>query len=342
MKRSDGVLVSNEKQMRGYTVKQFAASGSKQALWVALCVLTVGLLACSLPGMGAETPAPQTPPTQLPATQAPATQAPATQPPPTTAPATAAPPTPTTAPVTSGPYQVAFVADNDVLNVRSGPGISNPAGSTLAYNATDIMITGAGQEVSGSTWVPVQKGSQTGWVNRSFLTEQVTPATFCADARVTALLENLKAAISGRDGAALAELVHPARGLLIRHNWWNPEVRLSHDEVSAFFTDSRSRDWGVQDGSGLPLNGSSAAIILPMLDEDLLNAAQTDCDELLGGNTAGIVTLPAEYSALNFLSVYRPAPDEENPFDWGSWAIGVEFWEGRPFLAFLVHYEWEI
>ena len=42
-------------------------------------------------------------------------------------------------------------------------------------------------------------------------------------------------------------------------------------------------------------------------------------------------------------SVYRPAiDDEDNIFDWGSWVIGIEYWDGTPHLVYFVHYEWEI
>ncbi len=242
----------------------------------------------------------------------------------------------------AGLYRVAFVRDDDVLNVRSGPGVDNPVVGELAYDAVGVMITGQGQAVGPSLWVPIQHGGVSGWVNRYYLTEQVSTAAFCADSRPLGLAAALREAVSKRDGAALAALVHPRRGLLIRHEWWNPEVRLSQDEVAAVFTDSTRRSWGVQDGSGLPIEGTVAEVILPLLVQDLLPASVIACGELVGGGTAGLLQLPPEYQAVHFYALHRPPPDAENTFDWGTWAVGIEYWEGQPALSFLVHYHWEI
>jgi hypothetical protein len=56
-----------------------------------------------------------------------------------------------------------------------------------------------------------------------------------------------------------------------------------------------------------------------------------------------LVQVPPEYIGFNYYSVYRTAvDDEDNPFDWGSWVIGIEYWDGLPYLVYLIHYEWEI
>ena len=87
--------------------------------------------------------------------------------------------------------------------------------------------------------------------------------------------------------------------------------------------------------------GSFAKVILPMLQKDLLGASETACNEILSGATAGLVQLPEGYEALNFYSLYRPATDEIE-FDWGTWVVGIEQWNGRYYLGYLVHFAWEI
>jgi uncharacterized protein YraI len=239
-------------------------------------------------------------------------------------------------------YRVAFVTEDDTLNVRSGAGVGNPVQWQLAPDALDVQITGNGQSVGRSTWVPITQSDLSGWVNRYYLTEQVFSEAFCDDPAAQAVVTNLKTAISERDPVLLSALISPARGLLIRYSWWNPEVRLRASDVSDFFSGTRSYDWGTADGSGFDIAGSPAEVILPMLDADLLSGEIAGCNEVVGGPTAGMLELPYEYEAVNFLSVYRPAPDNFNEFDWGTWVVGIEYWGGVPYLSYLVHYEWEI
>jgi hypothetical protein len=278
-------------------------------------------------------PSPTAPPTPIPATPIPTAVPvePLASPSPTMPPGQA-----------SATYQVIFVAADDVLNVRTGPGVANPVAGALAPDAADIVVTGPGEQVAGSLWVPVTAGPVSGWVNRQFLTESVEADAFCSDPAALALLETFQTAVANRDGEALARLVHPERGLRIHRHWWNPEVRLTPAEVSAVFTGNQSYYWGVADGTGDEMRGPFSRYILPLLDRNLLPATETGCNEILHGSTAGLVQLPEGYEAANFVSLYRPAEEGVIEFDWGAWVVGVERREGDYYLTFLVHFEWEI
>ena len=239
-------------------------------------------------------------------------------------------------------YRVAFVESNDVLNVRSGAGVNNGVVGTLAASDTGITLTGATAQVAGSTWVEMQKGGMRGWVNGRFLTPMLDENDFCRSEAVVELVEGLKTAVGNRDSAALAQLVHPERGLRVRTSWWNPEVRLSRSELGTIFTSTTSYDWGVHDGSGLPWVGSFTEQIQPMLVQDLMAADESACNTILHGSTAGLVRLPDGYEAVNFYTLQRtPAPDAIE-FDWGSWVIGIEQRDGGLYLSYLVHFAYEI
>lgn len=69
-------------------------------------------------------------------------------------------------------YQVVNVASNDTLNVRSGPGTSNPAVGQIPFDGMGIEITGQGVLVRSALWVSVRYAELTGWVNRDYLAEQ--------------------------------------------------------------------------------------------------------------------------------------------------------------------------
>lgn len=248
---------------------------------------------------------------------------------PTSAPAaTVLPPTSTPA-VTI--YRVAYVLSNDVLNIRSSAGVQNPKVGELAPHARDVRITGGGRMVEPSLWTPIASAGLSGWVNSRFLTGQVSREDFCQDTHVTAIVDAVTLAVKNQDGGILAGLVHPARGLRLRHSWSGEEVILTPTETSGFFTASESFDWG----GGV--RGSIRTVIVPLLEKDLVGGSESSCGEIVGGGT-GAHQLPFEYQPVNVHSVFRPAPDGGSANDWGSWAIGIEYWDGLPYLGFLVHY----
>jgi hypothetical protein len=69
-------------------------------------------------------------------------------------------------------YRVVNVGHDDVLNVRSGPGVDNPIVGFIPPDGSDIQIIGDEVRVGNSRWVPIRYQDITGWVNKSFLVEQ--------------------------------------------------------------------------------------------------------------------------------------------------------------------------
>lgn len=262
--------------------------------------------------------------------------------PPPAASATHAPTLEPTSAVTSTPYRVAFVADNDVLNVRSGPGVENNIVSTLSSQAANIQITGAGVKVADSTWVPILAGPVSGWVNSRFLTPNNDPDAFCNSTAVDERIVDFISAVATRDNALLAQLIHPERGVRIHTYWWNTAVLIKSPESTALFESTISHDWGIADGTGDAIIGTFNEIILPRLTADLLPAADTACNEILHGGTAGLITLPDGYDQIAYRAYYRPGTDQYDGLDWGTWVIGLESWQENLFITYLIHYQWEI
>lgn len=62
---------------------------------------------------------------------------------------------------------------SDGLAVRSAPGTSAKEVGRLAPDAKGVRVTGPGKQSGRGTWVPIQHQSVTGWVNQSFLFEEV-------------------------------------------------------------------------------------------------------------------------------------------------------------------------
>ncbi len=70
-------------------------------------------------------------------------------------------------------YRVVGVASNDVLNIRSGPGVSHGIVGMFPPNARHVRITGRIRSLpSGAVWVEVRSATLpdgVGWVNGRFL-----------------------------------------------------------------------------------------------------------------------------------------------------------------------------
>lgn len=239
-------------------------------------------------------------------------------------------------------YRVVFVEEEDVLNTRSGPGVGFDIVGEIQPGASGVKVTGEGKMVIDSLWVPVEYEDVSGWVNSRFLTEDISQEEFCDDEDIEKLVDAASEALVDEDGEGLSQLVAEGRSLRIRRHWWNPEVIFSKEEVANLFDSEESYSWGIADGSGNPIEGSFSEVIQPLLERNLAAHTERGCDEILHGGTAGLVQLPPSYEGINYYSFYRPAGPDEFELDWGTWVMGVEIWQGQPYLSFLVHYEWEI
>ena len=239
-------------------------------------------------------------------------------------------------------YRVVFVEEDDVLKIRNGPGVEFDIVGEIQPSTRGVKITGAGQTVIDSLWVPVEYEDVSGWVNSRFLTEVISQEDFCGDEDVENLVDGAFEALVNEDGEGLSQLVAEGRSLRVRRHWWNPEVSFNKDEVAILFESEQSYSWGIADGSGNPIEGTFSEVIHPILERNLMAHSERGCNEILHGGTAGLVQLPPSYNGINYYSFYRPAGPDEFELDWGSWVMGIEVWQGQPYLSNMVHYEWEI
>lgn len=239
-------------------------------------------------------------------------------------------------------YRVVFVEEDDVLNVRSDAGVESEIVGEIQPVASGVKITGEGQVIIDSLWVPIEYETISGWVNSRFLTEVISQQEFCDNEDVEELVDAAFEALVNEDSERLSQIVAEGNSLRVRRHWWNPEVIFDKAEVANLFESEQSYSWGIEDGSGNPIEGSFSEVIQPLLEKNLEPHTERGCDEILHGGTAGLVQLPPSYEGINYYSFYRPAGPDDFELDWGTWVMGVEIWQGQPYLSFLVHYEWEI
>jgi hypothetical protein len=249
-----------------------------------------------------------------------------------------------TDPISAGlVYAVAWVPGSETLAVRQPAGTSGSKIDELSSDQQGIQLTGNSTLLGSSLWVEILRpGGGSGWVNSWNLTEAVSASDFCADPRVEVLVGQVETALRTRDGAALAELVNPRRGLVVRVDWWNPDVVVPYPTVSDLLTSPTVIEWGIEQESDNPVEGTFRDTILPALD-DVLEAEPTiSCNSLNAGRTARSVQWPDELTNINFYSFYRPPNVPGNELSWRTWAMGIEYVGGKPYLSLLVQYRAEI
>jgi hypothetical protein len=236
-----------------------------------------------------------------------------------------------------GPYTVVNVAASDVLNIRSGAGVSQPIIGFYPPDATDVMETGAKSTVDGAVWVEVRRGDGlTGWVNSYYLTEYVTHASFCADTRILPIIEQIKQSMNQSDGGMIAPWVSPIHWVNM-HLWaYGPGINFTQATAANLYTNTTVYNWG-GGPSGIPDTGMFNTVVKPKFLE-VLNATnrETYCDNL---TKVFPLSTPWPYPNIRFYNLYKPAFGQF--FDFRTLLIGIEYINGQPYLYGMVTIIWE-
>jgi hypothetical protein len=240
-------------------------------------------------------------------------------------------------------YAVVWVGNEETLVVRKPAGISGTVVSELAHDQRGIKPTGSSTRLGSSTWVEIYTpAGGTGWVNLWNLTEDVLPARFCEDTRVNVLLETFVSGLIGHQGETLSQVINPQRGLILRHDWWNPEVLYLPNSVNSIFSDLTEIDWGVLGGSEFHILGSFRQVILPQMEDVFSVQPEVKCNEMIAGETSRGDIWPSELDNMNYYVFHRPSPEGGNKYDWRTWAIGIEYVGNQPYVSVLIQYRGDI
>lgn len=240
-------------------------------------------------------------------------------------------------------YSVIRVPRGERLIIRQPAGQSGTEVGTFEWNEKNVRVTGNRTLLGSSLWLEVEFGADgLGWVNALNITESVAVDDFCSDQRVIDLLNSFRAAIELKDVQQLSSLINHNRGLSVRLTWYSPEIHYSFEEVTELFTVAEEVEWGILADSGLTVVGTFEEIILPKIEDVFLRSPEATCNALKYGSTAGTILWPEELSNMKFYGVYRSSTVDGNEFDWRSWAVGIEYAGGKPFIATLIHYTSEL
>ena len=228
-----------------------------------------------------------------------------------------------------------------IVSVLSGcaPVADSPTATPTAAPATPVPVQASSTPPSVIVVSPTP-----GTVEPAL---EPTPGTaFCTDARVQATIEGLTAAVKAQDGAALAEVIDPVDGLDVYYRLATPPVHIAPDEIVGLFTSTFAYTWGDQAGSGLPVEGTFSAEILPLLLDVFDKSFTQGCQDLTTGvgtgPTTALVDWPAEFPDMPFIALFRTPGPQDNELDWRTWAVGFTVVDGQPKIRVLVQYFWEI
>lgn len=242
------------------------------------------------------------------------------------------------APTLSGDLAVAWVERGQELRLRGEAGIASETLEELPHDARGLRNLRQAAMLGSSRWMQVESASGIqGWVPSWNLTEQIEASAFCSDARVPLLLDQLRRAFLEEDGALLERLVSERRGLILRHDPWNPEIRIREAQIPELFDSPLAIDWGQRYISETAIEGTFAELFLPKAQEILGDTSvQRSCLEIQQGITQLQINWPEEYANLPYYGLYRPTPMGGNPFYWQTLVVGVEYVNGEPRIAVLL------
>jgi hypothetical protein len=235
--------------------------------------------------------------------------------------------------------------DQDLMALLGG---ANPyttmgldASTSFAYYVSGWGMDGRGQAILYMT----RRGDGTPYWHSvliaptGFVLNSVSHEAFCADTRIPALIEQLKASMNQSNGDLFASLVSPSHGADVRFWAYAPAVNFSTTAARNVFTSTDSYNWG-GGPSGIPDVGSFKDIIHPKLLE-VLNVPnmETYCDDL---TKVFPLSVPWPYPNIRYYNLYKPATGTPgNELDFRTWLIGFEYINNQPYLHSLVTIVWE-
>ncbi len=284
-------------------------------------------------------------------TTAPATTGPAA----TEAPTTTEPSTTTALSIDSRAYPDQFyvwgVAQDDVLNVRSGAGADNPIVATLAPASTNLTVFDTVAWVNTSRWQTIKTGDVVGWVNAAFLRPVGSrPPTIEGTivAAVETAADDVQARLGAGDYEAVAAFIDPERGLAISPDAYLGEdtVVITADQVIAAATDTSLIEWGYTDGEGLPIIETIAERFAAISGDYGLTSTDTIGHNVRVGFGNTIDNIADVFPAADVVEYHFEGTSLYGDFDWSSVRFVFDTTtpapNGRPSLVAIVQDTWTV
>ena len=115
-------------------------------------------------------------------------------------------------------------------------------------------------------------------------------------------------------------------------------IKYDQDQAKFLFETRYEADWGAEPGSGQNKTGSFHDVIVPDLVKIFNQPYVLYCNDLKHGGASYDVTWPYQG---DFYSVFFQGTEQNGNLDWQTWAIGIEYVDGKPFIYALIQFFWE-
>jgi spore germination protein GerM len=241
--------------------------------------------------------------------------------------------------------RVVLVAEDDVLNVRIGPGVGNEIIGSLAPGVI-VALTGPREQVGSSTWVEIVTPAGAGWVNDLYLAAVVTDQAFASDSEVKALLDEMSAIMAAHGDLST---VTSTRGLYVSHN--TAPIRFTPDELRTVLADATTYKWpsGALDPNDpeqlaeLPDRTFAQAIGDRFVSAYADSDTELAYDDVLAGGNARIpeYAIPFELKGFHYVAVYDPGDNPDyGGLDWTTWYVSIDYEDGHPVVVGMTLDEW--
>jgi hypothetical protein len=247
-----------------------------------------------------------------------------------------------------GRFAVVGVADDDQLNVRARPGVTQAIVGTIPYHGLDVEVRAGGQEIAGSWWVPVHYEQVVGWVNSNYLARQVG----WVDEEIAARAAQAIMALKEQNLEKLAGLVHPSKGVRFSPYTYvqvepdapgGEDLVFGADQVSGLLADTTVYHWGMYDGSGEPIDLTFREYYERFIyDEDFARPDVVGLDEEVGWSSM-INNIAEVYPAAVMVEYHFEGFEPQYAgMDWRSLRLVLEELDGIWYLVGIVHDEWTV
>lgn len=162
---------------------------------------------------------------------------------------------------------------------------------------------------------------------------------FCMDAQNANLLASFKTAVTTSNGALLASLVSPSKGMGVRAFRNGRLITYDPNHAQFLFITTFQAPWGNQPASGKLVNGAFHEIIVPELLKVFGQAYTLECSKIQTGSVTYEPEWP--YQGNNFFSAFFAGTQANSNLDWYTWVVGIDTANNKSYISSLIPFFWE-
>ena len=206
------------------------------------------------------------------------------------------------------PWFVWGVSTGDVLNVRAGPGVTNPIVATLLPDAVGVRACYDFEDIDDSIWRAVAIDGEMGWVNVRFLKpEGADPLDVVGEVRprLRAASEAVRSALVAADFELLAEFCDD-----------DPVLTCANLRDAA--ADDTVILWGSADGTGFPIEMTIAERLREIAGSWALTSTDVLAFDVRVGVGNTIDNLAEAMPGAAFVEYHASGTSRFSGLDWAS------------------------